>query len=321
MKCNSGFYKTPNNLLSLGENKLPKRNCVISFLLFAAAVFMYVYYSCYYTGKYSLVHQVSRDNSSNIDQHKQKTILLWTVGLESFSIPQTCNVNNCFVTEDRTKLPIEVYDALLFHVPRKANDTPEIVPSKRNTSQRYVFVNREAPLRFNTNTGNVKFVLGDFYNWTMTYKLDSDVYYPYGKVVARRTKYSMPTEEYLKNKTRSVAWVVSNCRTIPSRRNDLKNKLEKYIDVDVYGKCGNLTCSRSPDCYEMLERNYWFYLAFENSYCEDYATEKLYETLKYNMIPVVYGGGNYSALAPPHSVINVEEFEDVESKFPEVAEK
>lgn len=31
------------------------------------------------------------------------------------------------------------------------------------------------------------------------------------------------------------------------------------------------------------------------------------------MIPVVYGGGNYSAFAPPHSVINVEDFEDVES--------
>lgn len=32
-----------------------------------------------------------------------------------------------------------------------------------------------------------------------------------------------------------------------------------------------------------------------------------------NVIPVVYGGGNYSSVAPPYSVINAEDFKTVES--------
>ena len=46
--------------------------------------------------------------------------------------------------------------------------------------------------------------------------------------------------------------------------------LSKYIKIDVYGKCGNLTCSRGEEgeCEAMLNDSYKFYLAFENSVCE-----------------------------------------------------
>ena len=36
-----------------------------------------------------------------------------------------------------------------------------------------------------------------------------------------------------------------------------------------------------------------FYLAFENSLCDDYITEKFFSTLKLNIIPVVLGSGKY----------------------------
>jgi alpha-1,3-fucosyltransferase len=60
----------------------------------------------------------------------------------------------------------------------------------------------------------------------------------------------------------------------------------------------------------MAESKYKFYLSFEDAICKDYATEKffaLYGGL--NMIPVVFGGANYSAIAPPHSYIDAAEFE------------
>ena len=54
-------------------------------------------------------------------------------------------------------------------------------------------------------------------------------------------------------------------------------ELAKYIGVDIYGSCGTKRCPRNSDqCFDMLNKDYKFYLAFENSNCKDYITEKFY---------------------------------------------
>lgn len=82
--------------------------------------------------------------------------------------------------------------------------------------------------------------------------------------------------------------------------------MKKYIDVDVYGKCGDHVCwvGEQDECYNILERDYKFYLAFENSFCRDYVTEKFFKLLDLRVVPVVYGGANYSRIAPPGSYID-----------------
>jgi alpha-1,3-fucosyltransferase len=52
-------------------------------------------------------------------------------------------------------------------------------------------------------------------------------------------------------------------------------------------------------------------MSFENSLCKDYVTEKLFYNLKRFVIPIVYGGADYSKYAPPKSYIDVNEFETV----------
>ncbi len=71
------------------------------------------------------------------------------------------------------------------------------------------------------------------------------------------------------------------------------------------------SCSRDNewDCYRMLETNYKFYLSFENSICIDYVTEKFFNILKYDVVPIVFNGSPLERFTPPHSAISVLDFE------------
>lgn len=61
---------------------------------------------------------------------------------------------------------------------------------------------------------------------------------------------------------------------------------------------------------EWLGSQYKFYLAFENSLCKDYVTEKFFNPFKYGMIPIFFGGNGVEFLAPQStkSFINVRNF-------------
>ncbi len=72
--------------------------------------------------------------------------------------------------------------------------------------------------------------------------------------------------------------------------------MQKYIQVDIYGKCGQLRCPATKErneCKQILSKNYLFYLSFENSNCIDYITEKFFTIIRFNIIPIVMGGGEY----------------------------
>lgn len=103
---------------------------------------------------------------------------------------------------------------------------------------------------------------------------------------------------------------VSNCNA-RSNRQEYVRILSKYISVDIFsqdGRCGGTdACPRSKNydvCYNMIEQDYKFYFAFENSICEDYVTEKFFEMLSRGIVPVVMGGADYASIAPSHSYIN-----------------
>lgn len=289
-----------------------RKLAVVFKILLALSVFFSfsIFTITYYSEKRLLNHRKR-------DVHT-KYILFWT-GIKNFHLPNTngndlfeqhCSWKNCFITEDKNLIPVDEYDAIMFFIPTSTDHPKETLPTKRNPHQRYIFVNSESPIRFHDS--NAQYVYNNFYNWTMTYRFDSDIVRRHGEIVKKNRNYKMPTKEDVSQKNGSVAWIVSNCNSA-NRREQIAKNLGKYIKVDVFGRCGTKKCPNDGDCYDYVAKHYKFYLSFENSYCVDYTTEKFIKVLQRDLVPIVYGGGNYAAIAPQYSYINVEDFSSTEA--------
>ena len=188
-------------------------------------------------------------------------------GRQTF-LDQQCAVSTCSLTDNRREMTSA--DAVLF------KQYPTLVRYKRPLSQVWIYFMLEPP------TLPIDFrPFRNVFNWTATFRRDSDIVAPYEKFVPHNSaiKTQMQNKNFASGKTKKVAWFVSNCRSA-NLRMEYARELSKYIQVDVYGKCGPKKCNRSNNdqCSEMLNKDYKFYLAFENSNCRDYITEKFFVT-------------------------------------------
>jgi len=87
------------------------------------------------------------------------------------------------------------------------------------------------------------------------------VFIPYGPSTAEEYKRRLMFGNKLldsslrvivEKKSKLVAWVVSRCN-VPSGRDEYVNELKRYVDVDVYGKCGFLKCDNKSSDSENLK--------------------------------------------------------------------
>ncbi|VDK25358.1 unnamed protein product, partial [Taenia asiatica] len=82
----------------------------------------------------------------------------------------------------------------------------------------------------------------------------------------------LPTHH--KGRKELIAWAMSNYRPY-NNRVEYANAIAKFIPVDIFGRNG-MQLPRNSNAFHLLSLNYKFYLAFENSNCRDYITEKGY---------------------------------------------
>ena len=160
------------------------------------------------------------------------------------------------------------------------------------------------------------------FNGTATYRDDSAISMSFGSSRLLSTEKWNKTYldiNYAKGKTKGAYAYVSNCKSINYKRLELMKQLSKYINVSVMGNCTKAGPCSSGDkrCEAKVHSQYRFYLAFENSLCKDYITEKFWKTLHSPsyFVPVVIGGlsiDDYSEVAPPNSFIHVYNFSSVE---------
>ena len=261
------------------------------------------------------IHKVSHSDAvvppikSPAHKPALKRILFWTKYFYSrqfqFGFGQwpflhyKCPVNTCTATDDKSTLADA--DVLMFHGPLIRE-----LPKTRRPKQLYVFVQKEPWLDKSAKTLHA---YNDMMNLTMTYRTDSDILFPYGTTFTNHSLSGRKLGIDPQARSRSIVWPVSHCET-DSKRELYVKELQKYIDIDVYGECGNLVCSKqqNPECWQMFARNYRFVLSFENDVCKDYITEKAYRPLQHDIIPIVYGGADYKKLTPHHSVIDIKDY-------------
>lgn len=260
---------------------------------------------------------------------KMKKILVWTPFFDVWdwvdnaerSIKSCSDLHvHCEVTRNRSELTSS--DALVFH----ASDYWKLyyyeLPQFRHPSQVWVLFTQEAPPSMSG------YFPPHAFNWTMTYRRDSTMDVSYGGYVKKSTQEIQSGPESgidnFASKTKMAVIHVSNCYD-NARRYRIVHELSKHIDVDQFGHCpGRVVCDTGMPYQECanLFKPYKFYLAFENSYCRDYITEKYWQSQTDRLqIPVIATSKFNLELLPPHSYLNVFDFptlKDLAEKMTEI---
>ncbi|KAG7173159.1 glycoprotein 3-alpha-L-fucosyltransferase A-like isoform X2 [Homarus americanus] len=224
-----------------------------------------------------------------------------------------CSVNNCKLTyEDEAA---KTADAIMIHLHRTKG--PHTFPNRTKLSQRWIWLTDESPHHTFMMAKTKKMVdYNGYFNWSMNYRMDSDIPVPYGRTIKMTPEEvaNFQYVDYFKLHSKTVAALGSNCGG-NNKRWQYVRELMKYMEVDTYGGCGTLKCPGHfrKDCEVLKE--YKFYLAFENGDCQQYITEKVWwNALGKGAIPVVMGAKveDYKKLLPPESFIHINDFQTPE---------
>lgn len=195
--------------------------------------------------------------------------------------------NYCNFTTDLNQF--SQADAVVYHM-RDGFDR-NLAEQKRQVNQRFVFTLWESP----AHTPDLN-SYRNFFNWTMTYRWKSHVvtsYYSgnayihtssdfYALMLRENATKNLkltvnrydhrPSDELLQKKKLGIAAaLISNCGG-SSNRLGFVRELSRYINVKIYGRCGE-GCPANINCRKYIADNYYFILSFENSLCTEYTSE------------------------------------------------
>lgn len=143
------------------------------------------------------------------------------------------------------------------------------------------------------------------FNWSMSYRFSADVHVPYGAITLRDGPSRKEYARIVARKNKMAVWFVSNCYPESRREVIVKILQNEGINVDIFGQCGK---GRVDE--ESTINNYKFYIAFENSLCEDYITEKFFNRYNFDVILLTYGGADYNYLLPSGTFVNANDFKN-----------
>ncbi|XP_060613672.2 alpha-(1,3)-fucosyltransferase 7 [Anolis sagrei] len=233
------------------------------------------------------------------------TVLVWewpdgqTPDLSGDVCSQLFGLVDCRLTTDRN-----VYgwaEVAVFHHRELRHSPPP--KAKGHSGQSWVWVSLECPEHTKGNGSEAD------WTWVMTYRRNSDIFMPYGKLVPRPPG---DGEVDIPEKSGLVVWVVSHFRRTQARAKAYY-ELSKHIKVDVFGRAAGRPLA-PEDLLPTISR-YRFYLAFENALHQDYITEKLWRNaLQAGSVPIVLGPprDNYEAFLPGGAFLHLDDFPSIQ---------
>ena len=210
----------------------------------------------------------------------------------------------CTSTMDRSQ--IQNADAVLFHFEdMRIRD----MPSHRFEHQTWIMYSAESPPNMVWDASGFNHV----FNWTMAYRSEATVHWPYTYLF--RTKHVRSRRHlHLGQKPKFAFAAVSN-KFAFSKRYRILHELQRINPaIDLYGNDYDLQCEsprfNSTICLSDTNvKKYKFVFALENSNCKDYVTEKFWNIIKTDVIPIVYWPpGQKPDNVPKHSYINMDDF-------------
>ena len=283
------------------------------------------------------VEQINRDFDKYLVKYENnywkedpvKKVVIWTPFFGKWGWVEDAqkSIKQCPVacTFTKEKAAVKTADAVLFH----ANDlwphkgllatlfrTDIAMPEYRTPNQVWAMVSWEPMIYM---WGNIK---PNTFNWTMLYRRESTIYNPFTSLYkmtpeeVKASKVPKNTEMFLREKTKFASTMVSNCYD-QAKRYKIIRELQRYVDVDNFGSCtGNMVCPHgvpTAECGKRYLKKYKFYLAFENSFCRDYVSEKFWNALSRHQIPVIAAPKYNLELLPPNSYLNVFDFPSIKA--------
>ena len=212
------------------------------------------------------------------------------------------NFHDVHISSDRNLIPIA--DVVVSHVPETINSS-ELLPRK-NMDQLWVCMSMESEINYPS-------INDECYDLNMTYQRDSDVWMPY--FIDYEQNFNEKRKILNPKIDKGPGCLVASFISSPinkSERMEYLAELSEYIEIHHYGSFLNNSrldndCGR--DSKLQILGKYKFAIAFENSICRDYVTEKFFDPLITNTVPVYMGAPNIDDYSPgSNSFINVIDF-------------
>ncbi|KAI6226255.1 Alpha-(1,3)-fucosyltransferase C [Aphelenchoides fujianensis] len=232
------------------------------------------------TGSIAVVERPSSPRAS------PPLILFWTKffgeSLARFFVLRPECPFECEFTEDRTRLSDA--QVRVFHLPDAIFGAEW--PPAGNSTVFNAFVSLESPVH---SRAPLDIPAPDFFNVSISYRSNSDVFLPYDAFVPLDdSETSGEVTAAVDRKSKGALIAASECSAVHSGRTEFLRELSEHIEVTRVGMCFGPRIN-DQDLKQLIDEHH-FYLAFENSVCPEYTTEKFFR-LKDLIVPVVLSRG------------------------------